>query len=283
MNATLAAVLAAIAAVFATIGFILFGKPKETETSDRTSTEQVVRPDPVQPDPVRYEPVQPTPTPEPEPLPVGDSSVDPWADEQSSPEQSPEPSFDPSSEQSPALTLDNVEQLEDGYASIGSDEPTDAAPIEASTEEPIELNLDEATQVTEPVQSEFAIPTTRYSSPANRSAAKFAVSPVVQQVPFAAIQDPQRPSSPELQTLSQQILAWGSSGTAEDLKTVISYDKHPDAMIRRYVAVAIGQAASQGTIGPEIQSAIPVLEALTLDSDAKVQKVALKSLNSIQG
>ncbi len=274
MSGVTGAVLAAIAAVFATIGFIMFGKPKATESGTRTATEQVIQPDPVRPDPI-----QPMPSSiiEPEALPVGDASVDPWADEQPSSEQ-------PSSEQSDALTLDTVEQPEETYAAIGldgsnesSNEVADETPMVEDRSEVIELNLDEATQVNEPLQSEFTVPTTRYSS-----VAKFAVSPMVQQVPFAAIHDPQRPSSPELQTLSQQILAWGSSGTAENLKTVISYDKHPDALIRRYVAVAIGQAASQGTIGSDIQSAIPVLEALTLDSDVKVQKMALKSLNSIQ-
>ncbi len=272
MSGVTGAVLAAIAAVFATIGFIMFGKPKATESSTRTATEQVIQPDPVRPDPVQS---VPSPTFEPEALPVGDASVDPWADEPQSNGQ--QPSEQPFGEQSDALTLDSVEQPEETYAAVGSDVSNEVS-TEVADEAPIELNLDEATQVAEPVQSEFSIPTVRYSS----TASKFAVSPAVQQVPFAAIHDPQRPSSPELQTLSQQILAWGSSGTAENLKTVISYDKHPDALIRRYVAVAIGQAASQGTIGPEIQSAIPVLEALTLDSDAKVQKVALKSLNNIQ-
>ena len=97
-----------------------------------------------------------------------------------------------------------------------------------------------------------------------------------------AIRDPNCPA-PESQELSQQILAWGRSGTAENLKTVLSYAQHPDAMIRRYVVVAIGQMATAGTIGTEIKSAIPVLEALGTDSDEKVQKMAIKSLKAIQG
>jgi hypothetical protein len=265
MSGTIGAVLAAIAAVFATIGFIMFGKPKATETRDRTTTEQVVRPEPFNPDKPLFEPPIAVPI-EPEPLPVGDATVDPWADEPAT------------------LTLDTVEQPEEGYAAIGSEGSDNVSDEAAMTYDPsdvIELNLDDATQVNEPVQSEFSVPTARHSSNVDKSAAS-PLSPSVQQVPFAAIQDPQRPSSPELQTLSQQILAWGNSGTAESLKTVMSYDKHPDALIRRYVAVAIGQVAAQGTIGSDIQSAVPVLEALSLDSDLKVQKMALKSLNSIQ-
>ncbi len=257
MNATLGAVLAAIAAVFATIGFILFGKPKTSTTSASIPTEKVL------PNPVQDKPIVKTPETAPiipEALPVGDASVDPWADEPA------------------ALTLETVEQVEsNNVLNSPSDNSAPETPMVEDRPEVIELNLDEATQVNEPVQSEFSIPTTRYSS-----VAKVATSPMVQQVPFAAIQDPQRPASSELQDLSQKILAWGNSGTVENLKTVMSYEKHPDALIRRYVAVAIGQSATQGTIGPDIQSAIPVLEALTLDSDVKVQKMALKSLNSIQ-
>jgi hypothetical protein len=255
MSGTIGAVLAAIAAVFATIGFIMFGKPKATETSTRTVTEQVVRPDPVSPEP---KPLSKLPIEAPidsQPLPVGDASVDPWADETA------------------ALTLETVEQPEEGYGAIGSEFPTEVS----ADETPTELNLDDATQVDEPMQGAPVTQTARYSSVAPNAP----ISPVVQQVPYSVIQDPQRPASSELRTLSQNILAWGSSGTAEDLKTVISYGQHPDPLIRRYVAVAIGQAA-QGPIGSDIQSAVPVLEALTIDPDQKVQKMALKSLNSIQ-
>jgi hypothetical protein len=269
MSGVTGAVLAAIAAVFATIGFIMFGKPKATETSTRTATEQVVRPDPVNPEPKPLSklPIEP---PDSQPLPMGDASVDPWADETA------------------ALTLDTVEQTEEGYAAIGSEFPAEGSTDDSADssaevavnpveEAPIELNLDDATQVDEPMQGSPITQTTRYSSVAPNAP----VSPVVQQVPYSVIQDPQRPASSELRTLSQNILAWGSSGTAEDLKTVISYGQHPDPLIRRYVAVAIGQAA-QGAIGSDIQSAVPVLEALSIDSDQKVQKMALKSLNTIQ-
>jgi hypothetical protein len=260
MSGVTGAVLAAIAAVLATIGFIMFGKPKATETSTRTATEQVVRPDPVNPEPTRA-PIEPPI--DSQPLPMGDASVDPWADEPA------------------ALTLDTVEQPEEGYGAIGSEFPaevsTDDSADSSAEESPIELNLDDATQVNEPMQGSPITQTTRYSSVAPNAP----VSPVVQQVPYSVIQDPQRPASSELRTLSQNILAWGGSGTAEDLKTVISYGQHPDPLIRRYVAVAIGQAA-QGPIGSDIQSAVPVLEALSIDSDQKVQKMALKSLNTIQ-
>jgi hypothetical protein len=270
MSGVTGAVLAAIAAVFATIGFIMFGKPKATETSTRTATEQVVRPDPVNPEPKPLSKLPIEASIDAQPLPVGDASVDPWADEPA------------------ALTLDTVEQPEEGYGAIGSEFPTEGSTddyadssaevaFNLGDEAPMELNLDDATQVDEPMQGSPITQSARYSSVAPNAP----VSPVVQQVPYSVIQDPQRPASSELRSLSQNLLAWGNSGTAEDLKTVISYGQHPDPLIRRYVAVAIGQAA-QGAIGSDIQSAVPVLEALSIDSDQKVQKMALKSLNTIQ-
>ncbi len=240
MSNAMGAVLAAIAAVVATFGYILFGKPKAEETRTVAPTEKVLEPTVSVPKWV-----------EPSiPAPIADASVDPWDD-------APNPTS------TGALTLETVEQVE-GLPDKG-----------ASEDIPVKLNLDDATQVNESDQSLLKISTARYA------VSSVEESPVQSQV-FVAIRDPNCPSL-ESQELSQQILAWGESGTAENLKTVLSYAQNPEAVIRRYVAVAIGQVATKGTIGSEIQSAVPVLETLTLDSDAKVQKIAAKSLKVIQG
>ncbi len=186
------------------------------------------------------------------PAPMTDTSVDPWDD--GTPDQI---------STAAALTLDTVEQAE-------------GLPDEGFSDDiPVKLNLDDATQVNESDQSLLEISTARYG-------VSFIQESSIQSQVFVAIRDPNCPA-PESQELSQQILAWGKSGTAENLKTVLSYAKHPEAVIRRYVAVAIGQMATEATIGSDIQSAAPVLETLILDSDTKVQKIAAKSLKVIQG
>ena len=230
----------------ATFGYILFGKPTPDANRTIAPTEKV------QPEPTVSAPTVPAPTVlatqwvEPSiPAPISDASIDPWDD----------------APPTAALTLDTVEH--EGASSEG-----------LSDEIPVELNLDDATQVNEAVQSSSEISTARYASSVQ-------ANPIRSQV-FVAIRDPNCPA-PESQELSQQILAWGRSGTVENLKTVLSYAQHPDAMIRRYVVVAIGQMATAGTIGTEIKSAIPVLETLGTDSDEKVQKMAIKSLKAIQG
>ena len=250
---TIGAVLAAIAAVVATFGYILFGKPKVETTRTVAPTEKVELEPSVSAPTVSASTVSGTKWVEPSiPLPVADASVDPWDDETPKGALSLE-----------ALTLDTVEQPEESLEDQSSDDT------------PIELNLDNATQVNEVGQSSVEISTARYA------VSSIQENPIRSQV-FVAIRDPNCPP-PESQELSQKILAWGQSGTVENLKTVLSYAQHPDAVIRRYVAVAIGQVMTVGTIGAEIQSAVPVLETLTLDSDAKVQKIAAKSLKVIQG
>ena len=250
---TIGALLAAIAAVVATFGYILFGKPKAETTRTVAPTEKVELEPPVSAPPVSAPTVSATKWVEPSiPQPVADASVDPWDDE------TPKAALSVQ-----ALTLDTVEQPEESLEDQSSDDI------------PIELNLDNATQVNEVGQSSVEISAARNAVPSAEE------NPIRSQV-FVAIRDPNCPPL-ESQELSQKILAWGQSGTAENLKTVLSYAPHPDAVIRRYVAVAIGQVMTVGTIGAEIQSAVPVLETLTLDSDAKVQKIAAKSLKVIQG
>ena len=244
------AILAAIAAVVATFGYILFSKPKAETTRTIAPTEKV------QLDPTISAPaVSETKWVEPSiPDPILDTTVDPWNDETTD-ETTDETS-------TAALTLDTVEQ--EGLLDEQSSEDI-----------PVELNLDDSTQVNEVVQSSLEISTARYGVPSDQES-------LIRSQTFVAIRDPNCPPL-DSQELSQQILTWGQSGTAENLKTVLSYAQHPEALIRRYVAVAIGQVMAVGTIGAEIQSAVPVLETLTVDSDAKVQKIAAKSLKGIQG
>ena len=245
---TIGAVLAAIAAVVATFGYILFGKPKSETTRTVAPTEKV-RSEPTVLAPTVSEPKWVEPS---IPDPIADASVDPWDDETSKAALTLD-----------ALTLDTVEQPEESLDDQSSDDI------------PIELNLDDATQVNEDVQSSLEISTARYRVPSDQES-------LIRSQMFVAIRDPNCPPL-DSQELSQQILAWGQSGTTENLNTVLSYAQHPEAVIRRYVAVAIGQVMTVGTIGDEIQSAVPVLEALTTDSDAKVQKIAAKSLTTIRG
>ena len=245
---TIGAVLAAIAAVVATFGYILFGKPK-AETNRTIAPTEKVRSEPTVLAPTVSEPKWVEPS---IPDPIADASVDPWDDETSKAALTLD-----------ALTLDTVEQPEESLDDQSSDDI------------PIELNLDDATQVNEDVQSSLEISTARYRVPSDQES-------LIRSQMFVAIRDPNCPPL-DSQELSQQILAWGQSGTAENLNTVLSYAQHPEAVIRRYVAVAIGQVMTVGTIGDEIQSAVPVLEALTTDSDAKVQKIAAKSLTTIRG
>jgi len=248
MMSTIGAVLAAIAAVVATFGYILFGKPKAEATPIVAPTEKV-RSEPTVLAPTVSEPKWVEPS---IPDPIADASVDPWDDETSKAALTLD-----------ALTLDTVEQPEESLDDQSSDDI------------PIELNLDDATQVNEDVQSSLEISTARYRVPSDQES-------LIRSQMFVAIRDPNCPPL-DSQELSQQILAWGQSGTKENLNTVLSYAQHPEAVIRRYVAVAIGQVMTVGTIGDEIQSAVPVLEALTTDSDAKVQKIAAKSLKAVQG
>jgi len=248
MMSTIGAVLAAIAAVVATFGYILFGKPK-AETNRTIAPTEKVRSEPTVLAPTVSEPKWVEPS---IPDPIADASVDPWDDETSKAALTLD-----------ALTLDTVEQPEESLDDQSSDDI------------PIELNLDDATQVNEDVQSSLEISTARYRVPSDQES-------LIRSQMFVAIRDPNCPPL-DSQELSQQILAWGQSGTAENLNTVLSYAQHPEAVIRRYVAVAIGQVMTVGTIGDEIQSAVPVLEALTTDSDAKVQKIAAKSLTTIRG
>ena len=158
MNSILLAVLGAIAAVIATFGYILFGKPKGEQTGDRGAIEQV------------------QPTPKPQPLPEI-STPDPTIETPAETEISAESEItEPEATEATStdgLTLDTVEQpdaIDDSYSNGNGQSTTDdtAASAEVGTEEPIELNLDDATQVNElgaETGETAAIDTTTESTP----------------------------------------------------------------------------------------------------------------------
>jgi hypothetical protein len=100
--------------------------------------------------------------------------------------------------------------------------------------------------------------------------------------PFAAIQDPKRPQTPNLQDLSQEIINLGTAQKLSNVPQLLQYRKHDDPMIRCYVAHAMGQIAAAHTVKSEIQSTIPFLGELASDSDREVQHMALKALSRVQ-
>jgi hypothetical protein len=104
--------------------------------------------------------------------------------------------------------------------------------------------------------------------------------------PFAAIHDPKRPSTPGLQDLSQDILAFGQPSQWQNLPKLMAYAKHSDAKIRVYVAYAIGQVIQAprlgSTVPTETATVIPVLQQLSQDSDGAVRQMATKVMRQIQ-
>jgi HEAT repeats len=100
--------------------------------------------------------------------------------------------------------------------------------------------------------------------------------------PFAAIQDPKRPSTPLLQDLSQEIINLGTAQKLSNVPKLLQHRHHADPLIRCYVAHAIGQIAAAHTIKSETQATIPFLGELAIDADATVRQMALKALSRIQ-
>jgi hypothetical protein len=99
--------------------------------------------------------------------------------------------------------------------------------------------------------------------------------------PFAAIQDPNRPRTPELQDLSQEIINLGRSQKRSNLSLLLQYRTHDDAMIRRYVAYAMGQLVGAGSASDK-QAVIPFLQELTQDTDRNVQQMAANVLKQVR-
>jgi hypothetical protein len=98
--------------------------------------------------------------------------------------------------------------------------------------------------------------------------------------PFAAIQDPKRPSTPALQDLSQEILDMGQSQQLRFIPKLIQSANHSDSMIRTYTAHAMGQIAANHPVQADIETMIPVLGKLSQDISLEVRSMALKALSS---
>jgi hypothetical protein len=268
MNSVILAVIAAVAGIFA---WVLFGKP---QGSDQRADDRVERVEPVTPS---QEPIAPVP---------------------SSPPVETEFPTAASSEASVAETAETITEpktplpeIADPWADEAiADEPISSEPIAASemveTPEPAvkpeplveaaELTADskvEAVAVTMAAPARSAIS----AKPMNSEGAVGTSMP-----PFAAIHDPKRPSTPELQDLSQEILNMGASQQLRFVPKLSQYANHSDPMIRSYVAYALGQIAAPHTVKAEIESIIPVLGKLSQDSNVEVRKMALKALSAIQ-
>jgi HEAT repeats len=122
------------------------------------------------------------------------------------------------------------------------------------------------------------------ASPAVRAAAMAAVGTVGARSmpPFAAIHDPKRPSTPDLQDLSQEIVSLGTAQKLSNVPKLLQYRKHDDPLIRCYVAHALGNIAAAHTVKSEIQSTIPFLGELAADQAIEVRQMAIRALSRIQ-
>jgi HEAT repeats len=172
-----------------------------------------------------------------------------------------------------------------------SQSSTSSVPVTTSTTAPIANPITDPWDDTPATSSGVMAPATAaiatamsFSTPA-QSAAPASDHPAptsASMPPFAAIQDPQRPSTPALQDLSQEILTMGQSQQLRYVPKLAQYATHSDPMIRRYVANALGQIAAPHTVTAEIETVIPVLGKLSQDSSLEVRQMALRALSGIQ-
>jgi hypothetical protein len=251
-------VLALIAAIAGGLALVLFGKPKGDGQQQAD----------------RVERLEPTPTNQPpeiapvvEPATVPTATVAPTAPVTSTPTAPKTPAPTASAGQSP---------IADPWA----DES--AAPEPEVTAAAIATTAAVATAATmataKPTASDASAPiTTPVTAPVTTADRTTPSMP-----PFAAIQDPKRPSTPELQDLSQEILEMGMSKQLRFVPKLTQYANHSDAKIRSYVAYALGQIAMPHTVKAEIETIIPVLGKLSQDKDLEVRQMAIKALSSIQ-
>lgn len=289
MNSALA-VLGAIAAILATIGYLLFGKPKGEETRSGQTVERVqVKASTV--DAIgTTAPVNPTVDPIVD-LPVAERGiVEPVISEPGQSEVSSHPLPEQTYGEVGGITLDTVEQPDAVQAD--AIDPNQAYYYDSKPEAPIELNFDDATQSNEmvPVQSEVSTPVSdlsafaeplsaRRADPVPPMASSYSVnnSPI-QLAPYCILNDSKRPKSLDSQKLSQQLLTWGQS--VEQVNQVISYAQNEDPMIRKYVAQSLTLMVKKTPDRSALSTVINTLETLSNDADEGVQSIARSGLGA---
>lgn len=289
MNSALA-VLGAIAAILATIGYLLFGKPKGADTRSGQAVERVqVKASTV--DAIgTTAPVNPTVDPIVD-LPVAERGiVEPVISEPGQSEVSSHPLPEQTYGEVGGITLDTVEQPDAVQAD--AIDPNQAYYYDSKPEAPIELNFDDATQSNEmvPVQSEVSTPVSdlsafaeplsaRRADPVPPMASSYSVNnPPIQLAPYCILNDSKRPKSLDSQKLSQQLLTWGQS--VEQVNQVISYAQNEDPMIRKYVAQSLTLMVKKTPDRSALSTVINTLETLSNDADEGVQSIARSGLGA---
>ena len=290
MNSAVLAVLGAIAAILATIGYLLFGKPKGEDTRSGQAVERVqVNASSV--DAIgTTAPVNPTVDPIVD-LPVAERGiVEPVISEPGQSEVSSHPLPEQTYGEVGGITLDTVEQPDAVQAD--AIDPNQAYYYDSKPEAPIELNFDDATQSNEmvPVQSEVSTPVSdlsafaeplsaRRADPVPPMASSYSVNnPPIQLAPYCILNDSKRPKSLDSQKLSQQLLTWGQS--VEQVNQVISYAQNEDPMIRKYVAQSLTLMVKKTPDRSALSTVINTLETLSNDADEGVQSIARSGLGA---
>ena len=307
MNSAVLAVLGAIAAILATIGYLLFGKPKGEDTRSGQTVEQVqakasmadaigttasVNPTV---DPIVNPTVDPIISPTIDPPVAERGIVEPAISEPGQSEVSSHPLPEQTYGEVGGITLDTVEQPDSVQADAVQADPIDsnqAYYYDSKPEAPIELNFDDATQSNElvPVQSEVLAPASDLSAfaepltarradpvPPMAIASSYSVNnPPIQLAPYSILNDSKRPKSLESQKLSQQILTWGQS--TEHASQIISYAQNQDPIIRKYVAQSLTLMVKKNPDRSALSTVISTLETLSHDSDQGVKSIAQSGL-----
>ena len=289
MNSALA-ILGAIAAILATIGFILFGKPKSEDTRSGQTVERVE---------VKAAEAEVTigTTASVNPSVAESGIVEPVISEPGQSEVSSHPLPEQTYGEVGGITLDTVEQPDavqaDAVQADASD-PNQAYYYDSQPEAPIELNFDDATQSNEmvPVQSEVSTPVSDLSAfaepltarradlvPPMAIASSYSVNnPPIQLAPYSVLNDSKRPKSLDSQKLSQQILTWGQS--VEQVNQVIPYAQNEDPMIRKYVAQSLTLMVKKTPDRSALSTVISTLETLSNDADEDVKSIARSGLGA---
>ena len=283
MNSALA-VLGAIAAILATIGYLLFGKPKGEDTRSGQAVERVQ---------VKESEANAIGTIAPVNSTVMERGiVEPVILEPDQLEVSSHPLPEQTYGEVGGITLDTVEQPDAVQAD--AIDPNQAYYYDSKPEAPIELNFDDATQSNElvPVQSEVSTPVSDLSAfaepliarradpvPPMAIASSYGVNnPPIQLAPYSILNDTKRPKSLDAQKLSQQILAWGQS--IEQVNQIVPYAQNEDPMIRKYVAQSLTLMVKKTPDRSALSTVISTLETLSNDADEDVKSIARSGLGA---